>query len=203
MEPRFVTIRDIVEAQRRDLFEIVDNEDHSCLFFILKCEEYGKDVVLNARDTRRDFQGRTLLHSCCARGLLEGTAFLIRLGHEINCIDSSTTRMTPLMEAIKINNLDIAEILLENGASVQYTDINGENALHYAARMGSSRMVKLLLTSSALSTHDIRNCASAASIKLKYPEDLAGNSLCKDVLVNYRTLGHHISISDKKKNDRS
>ena len=201
----FITISDIVESQRKDLFAILDHEDEASNYFIMKCNEYGKDVVVNARDKRKDSEGRTLLHSCCMKGLIIGVAFLIGLEHDVNCIDSSTTKVTPLFEAITSKNLEIATMLIRAGADIQYQDRNGENCLHFAARSGSARMVEVLVKSSALPPTEVQLLAAVPNIKRKFPEDLTVNALTKSVLVDYRAKGVHISVAgikDQKREER-
>jgi hypothetical protein len=194
-EKDFVTLTDIVEMQRRDLFAILEHEDETCNYFIMKCNEYGKEMVINARDKRKDSEGRSLLHACCSKGLIIGVAFLMELGHSIDCIDSSTTKITPLFEAIRNNNLDIASILIKSGANINYQDRNLENCLHFAARVGSARMVEVLIKMSDLSPSEVQQLASVPNIKLKFPEDLTTNSLVREVLVNYRSKGFHLSVA--------
>ena len=98
------------------------------------------------------------------------------------------------MSAVESFHPEIAVILLENGASLSKHDINNENALHYAARQGSTKQIKWLIKASGLSKDKIIDVASATNIKLKFPEDLAANKDARDVLVGFRTNGHHISL---------
>lgn len=101
------------------------------------------------------------------------------------------------MESIREGHLEIAQILIENGASIQYQDINNENSFHYAARSGNGRMIKLL--ASTLSPQQIQYLASVPSIRRKFPEDLASNLLCHEILKDFREQGCHITTSKKKK----
>lgn len=61
----------------------------------------------------------------------------------INVEDSSS--FTPLIAA-SYSSLKNLKFLIENGADVRHQDIEGYNALHYAAASGKSDMVEYLLT---------------------------------------------------------
>ncbi|MBU0676254.1 MAG: ankyrin repeat domain-containing protein, partial [Proteobacteria bacterium] len=67
-------------------------------------------------------------------------------GNELNNMDS--VFITPLMAAAQFNDINIAQLLIEKGASasVNYVDIHGVTALHVAK---SSEMVQLLLKAGA------------------------------------------------------
>lgn len=49
--------------------------------------------------------------------------------------------MTPLMEAISINNVSFINVLLELGVDVNQTDASGRTALKMAIQMGAQREV--------------------------------------------------------------
>jgi ankyrin repeat protein len=85
---------------------------------------------------------------------------LASLGHPVNVIDSSTTKVTPLAEAITFNHLDIAVSLTKLGADISYQDIRGENALHHCARLGSTRMISFILNSVDIFVDEIQSLAS-------------------------------------------
>eukprot|EP00601_Ochromonadales_sp_CCMP2298_P002817 CAMPEP_0173172174 /NCGR_PEP_ID=MMETSP1141-20130122/2166_1 /TAXON_ID=483371 /ORGANISM="non described non described, Strain CCMP2298" /LENGTH=128 /DNA_ID=CAMNT_0014094189 /DNA_START=428 /DNA_END=812 /DNA_ORIENTATION=+ len=119
------------------------------------------------------------------------------IGHPVEQVDSGLSKKTPLMDAVAAQNVEIAIVLVENGAQLHYQDTNGENAMHYAARSGSSRMVKWLIKASGMNREEIRNLVSTTNIRLKYAEDLAKNSMTKDVLVNFREFGNSPSLFRK------
>jgi ankyrin repeat protein len=75
----------------------------------------------------------------------EGTGLIPRLlkigaRHDLGTLDKG---VTPLMLAIRQNNLDAARLLLEVGANPFLTDHSGQFAYHYAR--GSSRRLRRLL----------------------------------------------------------
>ncbi|MFQ5965922.1 MAG: ankyrin repeat domain-containing protein [Candidatus Scalinduaceae bacterium] len=55
-----------------------------------------------------------------------------------------SARFTPLHWAAYIGHMDIAEVLIENGADVNAKSANGSTPLHVAATNGHTKMVTLL-----------------------------------------------------------
>lgn len=186
------------EKLNEKAFEIFEALDHdcsdSCGYFKQKCSEVPQDVLVTLRDTRAGNEGRTLLHNAARAGKLAAVLFLIRAGHQLEPIDSGVSKITPLMDAIVAEQVEIAVVLVESGASITKTDVNDENALHYAARVGSTRMVKFLIKAAGLSPEETQSCASSTNVKLKFPEDVAKNELTREMLVNYREQGTHASL---------
>lgn len=97
-----------------DLFLILQTGNLSK--FIQLCEKFPKELVLNARDKRDESRGKCLLHLACRNGFCDIAAYLIKCGHDLNAIDSSSTLVTPLMEAIMSRNAEISQSLIEAGA---------------------------------------------------------------------------------------
>jgi hypothetical protein len=97
-----------------DLYLVL--EKGKSLPFIQLCEMLPKEMVLNARDKRDESRGKCLLHLACRNGFCDMAAYLIKCGHDVNAIDSSSTLVTPLMEAIMSSNAEISQSLIEAGA---------------------------------------------------------------------------------------
>lgn len=194
----FVSQAQKLDERALDIFEALDlDSGDTCEYFKQKCSLVPTEVLITLRDKRMGNEGRTLLHNAARCGSLSATLHLIRLGHAVEPTDSSLSRVTPLMDAITNEHVEIAIVLVESGASIFFQDVNGENALHYAARAGSSRMVKWLLKASGLTKEQIQDLTATTNIRLKFPEDLAANSMTKDVLVNFRKSGGHGSLFRK------
>jgi ankyrin repeat protein len=194
----FVSQAQKLDERALDIFEALDlDSGDSCEYFKQKCSLVSTDVLITLRDKRVGNEGRTLLHNAARRGSLSATLHLLRLGHAVEPTDSSLSRITPLMDAVANEHVEIAIVLVESGASIFLQDVNGENALHYAARAGSSRMVKWLLKASGITKEQIQELTATTNIRLKFPEDLAVNSMTKDVLVNFRKNGSHNSLFRK------
>lgn len=88
-ENSFRSLKDIIDTQRRHLFDLLENDDKNSEFFVSKCNEYGGNVVINARDRRNGYDGRTLLHSSASLGFKQAVCYLIGIGVDINMVDSS------------------------------------------------------------------------------------------------------------------
>lgn len=186
----FLSQSETFDEKALEIFEALDFDiGENSEYFKEKCNTIPNDVLITLRDKRIGNEGRTLLHNACRSGSLSAVLYLLRLGHEVQPADSGLSKITPLMDAISSNHVEIAIILVESGASLQHIDVNGENALHYTARSGSCRMAKWLIKAAGLSKDKVKEIASTTNIRLKFPEDLALNSLCKEILVNFREHG--------------
>ena len=152
----------------------------------------SREFVLAARDKREGHWGDTLLHRAVTSNAIWQARYLVEIGALLDAIDTSTKKATPLMHAIHINNETMAVFLVSSGASLACIDINHENALHYIARFGSLNMLRVCIQESQLSAEMIRELASSPNIKMKFPEDVAGNSMIKDALIMLREHGFFV-----------
>jgi ankyrin repeat protein len=203
-EVMFVSQAQKLDERALDIFEALDlDSGETAEYFKQKCSEVPSDILVTLRDKRIGNEGRTLLHNAARCGSLAAALFLIRLGHAVEPTDSGLSKITPLMDAIMNQHVEIAIVLVESGASIFFQDVNGENALHYAARSGSSRMVKWLIKAAGLNREQIQELTATTNIRLKFPEDLAANTMTKDVLVNFRRLGAHGSLFRKQSKRKS
>jgi ankyrin repeat protein len=125
-------------------------------------------------------------------GLTKAIEHLLSLGQEIDVIDTSVSLRTPLHDAIAANQEDAVYMLIKFGAQLGHQDINGENAFHCAAKIGT-RMLKVLYSNSDLSKADIQKLLSVTNIKLQFPEDRAANAITKDVLIELRQYGCRVT----------
>lgn len=84
------------------------------------------------------------------------------------CVDSRTRneRWTPLMQAIRDENIPLARLLIEHGAQINLANSRGMTALMYAARGGNLELVRLLINQGA----DVR------------PRSREGNTACEFAL---------------------
>lgn len=112
----FITSVEKVEASRRELFLILDSGDYS--YFLEVCDDLTLDTIVNARDRRIGYEGRTLLHNAVRTQhcLLNSVIDLVKKGCNVNAVDSSVSLVTPLMDAINVNAINKAIFLVENGA---------------------------------------------------------------------------------------
>ena len=190
---QFISVAETVAKKSNGIFEALDMGDVAVDYFKEKCEELSRETLIKLRDKRAGNEGKSLLHIAARGGVLPAVLYLVNIGHPIDLFDSSLTRKTALMDAIESKKLEIVIVLVESGADLSKTDINNENAFHYAARSGSSRIIKWMTKASNLQPSEIQEYAGATNIRLKFPEDLAENYLTQEILTNYRTAGKHES----------
>eukprot|EP01038_Epipyxis_sp_PR26KG_P005657 gene5657-7813_t len=194
-----LALHQALDLRNNDIFEALDNIFDSPDIFKARCAEISnkKDLCV-LRDKRPGREGRTLLHNAVRIGSLPVVLSLLRLGHDIEPIDSSLSKITPLMDAITSKNIEIAIVLVEAGAKLSTVDVNGENAMHYCARIGNTRLLLWLVKAANLQPTEIQLCASVATIKRKFPEDLAINPSISIILVSFRNFGAYNTVSKKK-----
>ena len=201
-----LSLNERIDLERKLLFETLESGDVK--FFCDKCDkiekEYNIQVILNARDSRLGFEGRTLLHNASrySHSTLGAGQYLIQKGSNVDATDSSVSVITPLMDAILANSVQSAISLVQAGANLYAQDMSGENALHYCARNGSTIMIHKILQAAELSPSGIQELLSQTNVKLKFPEDVAKNQLTREVLKDYRKTGMHIIEKKIKKNTK-
>uniref|UniRef100_K3WAP2 Uncharacterized protein n=1 Tax=Globisporangium ultimum (strain ATCC 200006 / CBS 805.95 / DAOM BR144) TaxID=431595 RepID=K3WAP2_GLOUD len=105
-----------------------------------------EEIQHHVLHTFRNTNGDSLLHVAVWNGQLEDVARLIALGADVNMIDTTVNRWTPLHEACRGGHTDIARMLLASDAKLDAVDLMGDSPLHIACRLGWSRVVHLLLT---------------------------------------------------------
>lgn len=114
-------------------------------------------VNVDVRGHRNDLSGDTPLHLAAYFGHLDAVKILLHAGAEVNASASSKPGdCTPLYMAIGSNSgvkvgraIDVARLLVTNGADVNYTDDEGDTLLHIAADAGRKSIVDFLITSGA------------------------------------------------------
>ena len=183
----------------RDLFDSLDavalrRDQLTAQFFMRKVEQYGSKVM-QARDCRSGREGETLLHRAARCGDRAVARFLIEIGAgsvDLDASSSPITLITPFMTAIVTHNFDVAMDFLAAGAHWDVVDFAGENILHYLARAGSAKALKQIVNICGLSGRAVQQLASQANgqgKKAKLPEDVAVNTLVKNILKSYRETG--------------
>ncbi len=98
-------------------------------------EKYADDIIFHAQN-----------------GTCADVESLLEKGADPNARDEATG-ITPLMDAAKAGNIEIARLLIDNGADVNAKDRNGRAVLHYAELgemiYGKTGIVKLLKAAGA------------------------------------------------------
>lgn len=104
------------------------------------------DMNVNKKNfelTRRDIQGRSLLHYFAFNGDIESAKKLFSYTFPVDLTDESLN--TPLHFASEYGQSKIAILLLEQQALINRQNINGKTALHLAVERDQKEIVDILL----------------------------------------------------------
>ena len=113
--------------------------------------QYGADI--NARC----INGVTLLHLASRYSKQEVVEFLLN-SNQISVNTTNNDQRTPLMFAcFDGGHLDNMKTLIQYGADINATDINGSTLLHFASRYAEQEIVELLLKSNQISVNATNN----------------------------------------------
>nr|WP_299172059.1 ankyrin repeat domain-containing protein [uncultured Allomuricauda sp.] len=74
---------------------------------------------------------------------------LLNMGANPNTINQDHSKTTALMQCSNVNVLELAKLLIENGADVNIIDKNGDPVIHWTAYLGQVELTKLLLDHNA------------------------------------------------------
>lgn len=121
------------------------------LQFILN--HFNKPTLINCKNK----DDKTPLHEACQFARLDNVKFLLDNNADVNAIKRAD--WTPLMLTCAKTNLEnsveIADLLIKNGALVNLCNKDGWNALHLTARDGNVRLFRFLLLTTT--TNDLLN----------------------------------------------
>lgn len=191
----FILQREKLNQRAFGIFEALDYDaSETADYFREKISDIEIETLISLRDVREGNERRTLLHNAARKGSMSVVLFLIRNGHQLDVIDSNVSRITPLMDAISNKRTEIALVLVESGASLDFCDVNGENAFHYIARSGNCRILRKISSLSWVSKAHLMDWASSTNIKRRLPEDIASNAMMKEILEGFRQKGQHKAI---------
>ena len=77
-------------------------------------------------------------------GLLDGLELLLQIGTNVNCVDTSLFKMTPLGHASCHGRLEAVRLLLTHGAKVDWKSATGNTPLDLAQERGHHAIAELL-----------------------------------------------------------
>ncbi|EEF62467.1 ankyrin repeat domain-containing protein [Pedosphaera parvula] len=120
-----------------------DTDDPALLKFLL---EHGANI--NARGSN----GNTALYYSISAGKRKSADFLISKGADVNQLAYTNERgqtFTPLISAACTGNLEMAELLIKNGAKTEKRDNFGFTALMEAAKRGFPQSIQFLISKGA------------------------------------------------------
>lgn len=112
---------------------------------------------------------------------------------------------TPLIQTAIVNSVPKAKLILEAGADVDFSDLSGRTALHWAADNNNAELVKLLLEHRAnpnaftragqpvLAISVLRNQDAIKKLLYQYGADL---NFAQD-FINAKLLGHRFELEGR------
>lgn len=92
----------------------------------------------------RDIDSMSVLCGAAYSGRSDAVAHLLDLGADVNEAPTSYGH-TPLFAAIYRNRVDVARLLMEKGANLEYRNEERATAMHLAAERGTPEIAQLLL----------------------------------------------------------
>ena len=106
-------------------------------------------------DSQLDRFKESFLTEAARCGRTDEVASLIDLGARVDW--SPECEDTPLLAAVRNNHIDVATILIANGADIHRKTAGGNSAFHLASMAGNEEMCALLLSATTGSESDGRN----------------------------------------------
>lgn len=191
-----------------------DEDDHSSSADESKCSWQhrinahwkslaSEDQRSHAIHDLRFANGDSLLHFVVWKGWDAHVAHLITLGWDVNAVDNSVSRWTPLHEACRAGHADICTRLLSAGARLDVVDSMGDSPLHVACRTGSLRVVHVLLAAARRTesrTERSHTARSSAGEKIYNAPDTTASMQCSLAEFYYlRNRKHRRAIDLTKK----
>ncbi|MEW5924150.1 MAG: ankyrin repeat domain-containing protein [Candidatus Zixiibacteriota bacterium] len=124
-----------------------DNQGRSALHLAAFRGRTGVIKLLADRGANlqiRDNDSMSVLGGAAYSGQPDAAALLIELGADVNEAPNRHGH-TPLFAAIWSNRVNVARVLIESGADLEYRNPHGETALHIAVSRGNQEIAQLLL----------------------------------------------------------
>ena len=106
---------------------------------------YLKAIMMNVKNRR----GKTQLHHCAREGFTTSVKRLLSIRNINVYVKDDKDRSTPLHDAAYNGHVEIANLLLQNGAELNARRDNGDTPLHDAADKGHVEITRLLLQNGA------------------------------------------------------
>jgi len=129
-----------------DVNDTNDNEESVlALSMRHKCDE---DIVMLLVDSGADIydfdeEGVSIFEMAITYGNLEMVKYMIEQSIDVN-LTQRRSRFTPLMAATCYGRVEVAKLLIENGAKKDATDSKGISVIDFARKMNKKSILELL-----------------------------------------------------------
>ena len=157
-----------------DIYEASAVGDYDRVYDILK---YDPDMINTFSP-----DGFTPLGLASYFGHYDLVKMLLSKGAEVNIYSKNEMKVMPIHSAVSTDNLEIAQLLLENKADPNAIQMKGITPLHAAAHNGSVDMIKLLLDYKADTNAQMVDGTRAADIAMD-----KNNKQAADLIKNFRS----------------
>jgi uncharacterized protein len=105
-------------------------------------------LLAGERSWAQDMSMYKIIPRAAERGDFDGTQQLLLRGDNVDTVIEETGR-TGLSVAAGLGNVQIMNLLLDHGATVDYRDLDGNTPLHWAALNGQTAAIKRLVAAKA------------------------------------------------------
>jgi ankyrin repeat protein len=113
-------------------------------FLLIACESNKKTETKEKPEVQKTEIPKTDLHSAVFNNNLGLVQQHIDAGSDVNMLEPSR-ESTPLISAAFLGRTEIAKLLIENGADLNYQNIEGSTALHTAIVFDKTEIANLLI----------------------------------------------------------
>ncbi|XP_076117419.1 uncharacterized protein LOC143085121 [Mytilus galloprovincialis] len=171
-------------------YDLFEGDQHSSVEFRKSFIAHLKKY-LNKGDLKKGSHGTKVLHVVSAKGFSDYVEFFLGLKNTLGHLKDNDGQ-TALHKACMHGNTHVANILLDNGASIDLTDNNNETALYIACKNNKSVTVEYLLSRGAT--------INARTGDLKFPLHVAclnGNTEIAKCLIENKAK---VNVKDSNKN---
>jgi hypothetical protein len=125
--------------------ELLGSGDHTMYLIMDAARRHNEELLHYLADIKGinyANEGKTALFWLAGEGDIRSVKLLIKAGAHVNAFKSGVA--SPLMHAAFRNRLEIVQLLVQNGAVINYTDADGDSALSLAEAEGHTEVVNYL-----------------------------------------------------------
>ena len=164
----------------------VDKQENSCLLYTLLVTQSIETMRIllqsGANPNTMNITGYNALHICCQTNNIEVAVLLIESGVSITLPDLQDN-LPPIHIAVRHTSIDVLGLLAVQPLSVNLVTQDGLNALHFAAQLGNTQLVQILLNSPLKPS--LLNALDAVGLAPIHHAVLKGNTAVVELLCDF------------------